>query len=213
MTRTPKLFSWARYQLFPWAKPAIPMIAGLIVLAGLWLLMEESARQKSWFWLASFAMQSFGLSLSCGALILSAIESEVSGPWNVLRAWLCDFPSPFKGKTQYVGTIGGDFSGMGGVGIGSAPAGLNLTTEEKLELLFSRVDALHKETNIEIHNLKEQARRFERQMSQVSTDMAQAHQRLEEQIKGISAANFYQVLAGLLLLSIGSILSLFIPSA
>lgn len=155
-------------------------------------------------------MQVLGLSLSAGALYFSARENAVAAPWRVLWAWLRQFPAWRKPPTQAVGTVSIGPLSMTGLARGSSSPPTSFTTEQKLMWLKEVVDGLHAALVETVNATNVRLDHVESQLGKISDHMDRSTIQIEEKIRSLSASNFYQVFAGLALLSVGSILSLFL---
>lgn len=204
--------TWVTELFWPWTRPARPLTSGILILAALSTSIHFiDTTEKSFIWWTSLSLQIIGLSLSIGALMLSAVENGVISPIATVRAWLARFPAYRKGVTNKHSSFCEAKIRFNGFGIGSSQPGPDKTIEEKIEWLINTLNNLHSSTASEFQKINLLTETIAEKVETFERSTYKSQERLEEKIRGISTANFYQVACGLMLLSIGSILSLFIP--
>ncbi|WP_157791841.1 hypothetical protein ACQCLI_09420 [Pseudomonas nitroreducens] len=195
-----------------WIRPATPLLFGILSLAITTLaIFVFDPNEKHATWWISLSMQVLGLSLSAGALCFSAIENAVAAPWKILGEWLSKFPAWRKKPIQIVGSAGIVAPGVSLFARGTTTPPPSATTEEKFVWLNEVVNGLHKALAESVTSTNGRLASVEAQLITVSDRVDQSSAQIEAKIRSISVANFYQVFAGLTLLSLGSIISLFVP--
>ncbi|MDN4148682.1 hypothetical protein QYE80_27155 [Pseudomonas tohonis] len=191
----------------PWARPLWSSVAGIVICL---IFLIAGPDQKPPLWWASLWFQLLGLCLSAGALAFSGHGSGVDSPWRVLKSLLGAFPRVGRAKTNHIHLNLHTGIGVTSSMIGTVQPNPALTDSEKIEWLIKAQNDMyvaHQETIQALQaNLKAATERYQT----IELELRSNYQSISERLERMGQTNFYQIVIGLVMLSIGSILSLFI---
>ncbi|WP_321346499.1 hypothetical protein [Halopseudomonas oceani] len=194
---------WLVFDVVPWLRPLYPLLLGLLFSGIAIKLFPHSSLGN-----ILISLQITGAFLSAGALLLSALDSQVPSPLAVLTNWLKTFPrNPLQKRTVHSGSAHGKMSGpvgagymTGGLGPNASQTDINAWLINELHALIEVTTRSNLENKLKFHALEQ---RLDHQQNQSEA----TEKKLQEDIRKASTTNFYQIIVGLLMVSIGSILS------
>ncbi|WNW14067.1 hypothetical protein RRX38_23895 [Pseudomonas sp. DTU_2021_1001937_2_SI_NGA_ILE_001] len=164
---------------------------------------------KPVLWWISFILQVIGLVLSAGSLIYTAYEMKAGGPLASLKKIFADFP-PYRKPRIVRGYARLRMPSLRVGGSLRVKLSEHATDRQRIDELNDRLNLLEAKSINEFHTLSENNEELTFRVELLEDNSKNKHNQLSEQIRGISIGNFYQVLLGLIFLSLGSILSLFL---
>lgn len=180
----------------------------LILVAGFFVSVVSIADR---IWSLSLTMQVSGLVLSAGALIVMASENHVSTPWQAIKQWVAGVLNLFRDPPEASGAGAGTIRAPEGFSHGPASYPPNkISADERLDWLLGVVNSQYKAMGQENFKVNSKLRELEAGLQSTQKNSQQHRQEIGEKLREISVGSFYQVVLGLFLLTMGSILSLFI---
>ncbi|MEH6566956.1 MAG: hypothetical protein V7756_16660 [Halopseudomonas sp.] len=198
-----KQMCWLAFDVVPWLRPLYPLMLGLLCSGIAIKLFPHSSLGN-----VLISLQITGAFLSAGALLLSALDSRVASPLVILNNWLKTFPrNPLQKRTVSFGSIHGEAAAPDGAGYATAGLSKDASQTEINAWLISELEGLIAvTTRSQLENkLKFQA--LEQRLDHQQNRSEATEKQLQDDIRKASTTNFYQIIVGLLLVSIGSILS------
>jgi tetrahydromethanopterin S-methyltransferase subunit G len=200
---------WLRAIALPWAIKhwaiwATPIIAATGICFG---IMGWGDRELLW-WL-SLTMQALGLILSLGAVISTALEMKAENPWKTLKKAIAEFPKYRRAKIVY-GYANLILPGPRMYATGHVNLPADATDSQRIAYLMKSLRELETTAGSTFRRIEERFLTVTEKIESLEQATSQKHKEIEQRIRGVSVGSFYQVLSGLILLSIGSIISLFL---
>lgn len=195
--------AWLRPTLFPIKTIGIWLTARLL----LWFF--GGVQQQANLWEASFALQVIGLGLSAGVLI-GTVKTHKLSLRKMFGAWLAKFP---RLRRRHA-TMSFFDSINAGVSVTSMTIETQTrnTPEQQIEWLMAQFAEMKKTQNAFEQKALTEISTLNSKLEHNHSQVYHEHKRIWEGIASVSTSNLFYVLAGLCMLSFGSLLSLFLPT-
>lgn len=194
---------WLVFDVVNWLRPLYPLLLGLLCSGIAIKLFPQSSPGN-----ILISLQITGAFLSAGALLLSALDSRVASPFVALKNWLKTFPrNPLQKRTVNFGSAHGKMPAPIGAAYMTEGLSQNASQAEINAWLIKELNGLIAVTTSSQLENKAKFQALEQRLDHQQNRSEATEKQLQDDIRKASTTNFYQIIVGLLMVSIGSILS------